>query len=300
MVRPQNQQDLETEATELAPDEATGSEGTGIGNIDPGMFPPSSTIRTGASGTNVYPYPNRYINNNSENLRWAENDKLTSFTGVSIKKISGIPALQNQLVYVGPSLVDENNNIVRVSYSDDGSDIGPEYWNLQTDADRSLLLKTAQRLGYYGDGKPSDVAVKGFGLQNEDKRAIQDLLDFSVGLGRTWKAVAGMVAGGVIAVGNVSSGGGRAYSTVSKKDAEQALTEASFRYLGRALTKNEINAAVQRIQAEERAAAMGRTEDPASLSVAAKGQVEAISPAEATAYKVGGAINRIFALLGGS
>jgi len=300
MVRPKNQSDLEETASSIAPD--TESTGTGSGDftIDPKMFPPASSARTGAAGTNVYPYPSRYINNTQENLKWADNDKLTTFTGSSIKRISGMPALSNQIAYVGPSLVDEKNNISRVAYSDNGDDIGPEYWNLQTDADRALLLRTAQRLGYYGDDKPSDGAIKGFGLRNEDKRAIQDLFDFSVGMGRTWRAIAGMVSGGAIAVGNMGTSGGRSYSVVSSKDAEQALTEASFRYLGRALTKKEIQAAIQRIQAEERAAAMGKTQDPASLSVAARGQVESIAPGEATAYKVGGAINRIFALLGGS
>lgn len=300
MVRPQNQSDLEETASSIAPDTESTATGSGSLEIDPKKFPPASSARTGSAGTNIYPYPNRYINNTQENLKWAENDKLTTFTGNPIKRISGSPALSNQIVYVGPSLVDENNNISRVAYSDNGDDIGPEYWNLQTDADRALLLRTAQRLGYYGDDKPSDGAIRGFGLRNEDKRAIQDLLDFSVGMGRTWRAIAGMVTGGAIAVGNMGTSGGRAYSVVSSKDAEQALTEASFRYLGRALTKNEITAAIQRIQAEERAAAAGNVQDPASLSVAAKGQVQSIAPAEATAYKVGGAINRIFALLGGS
>lgn len=298
MVKPKNT-DLEQEASGLAPDSGE-TPGGGV-NFDPKRIPPSSTTLMGASGTNTYAYPNRYVNNTKENLAWAENDRKMSLGGQTIKRLSGAPGLGgNQLVYIGSSLVDENNNITRVAYSDDGSDVTPEYWALQTDDQRSLLLRTAQRLGYYGDSKPSDGALKGFGLTSNDKSAIQDLLDFSTSRGRTWKAIAGMVNGGVIAVGNVGSGSGRSYSVVSSKDAEQALTEASFRYLGRALTAKEIQAAVQRIQAEERAAAAGNVQDPASLSVAAKGQVERINPAEATAYKVGGAINRIFALLGGS
>jgi len=205
-----------------------------------------------------------------------------------------------QWVYEGDNLVDEKNVISRPPYKGDREEIYQEFFKLKNDADRSQFFTTMQRLGYYGNNKPSTQALRGLGLTDTDTAAMQDfMLQLANNKGRTMKALVDLVASGAIRVPE-SMGSGRTVSVVSREDAAKQTGNAFFQLLGRAATPAEIKAAVQVIQSMDRQRQLSNVEDPTSLGVAAEQQAMKASPGEFGAYSAGKAINQVFSLLGGA
>jgi len=205
-----------------------------------------------------------------------------------------------QWVYEGDNLVDEKNVISRPPYKGDREEIYQEFFKLKNDADRSQFFTTMQRLGYYGNNKPSTQALRGLGLTDTDTAAMQDfMLQLANNKGRTMKALVDLVASGAIRVPE-NMGSGRTVSVVSREDAAKQTGNAFFQLLGRAATPAEIKAAVQVIQSMDRQRQLSNVEDPTSLGVAAEQQAMKASPGEFGAYSAGKAINQVFSLLGGA
>jgi len=205
-----------------------------------------------------------------------------------------------QWVYEGDNLVDEKNVISRPPYKGDREEIYQEFFKLKNDADRSQFFTTMQRLGYYGNNKPSTQALRGLGLTDTDTAAMQNfMLQLANNKGRTMKALVDLVASGAIRVPE-SMGSGRTVSVVSREDAAKQTGNAFFQLLGRAATPAEIKAAVQVIQSMDRQRQLSNVEDPTSLGVAAEQQAMKASPGEFGAYSAGKAINQVFSLLGGA
>lgn len=205
-----------------------------------------------------------------------------------------------QWVYEGDNLVDEKNVISRPPYKGDREEIYQEFFKLKNDADRSQFFTTMQRLGYYGNSKPSTQALRGLGLTDTDTAAMQDfMLQLANNKGRTMKALVDLVASGAIRVPE-SMGSGRAVSVVSREDAAKQTGNAFFQLLGRAATPAEVKIAVQAIQNMDRQRQLSNVEDPTTLGVAAEQQAMKASPGEFGAYSAGKAINQVFSLLGGA
>jgi hypothetical protein len=210
----------------------------------------------------------------------------------------------NVVYYEGPQLVDVDrlgNKFIRPGsgYAADGSDVNTEYFSITNKEDRAMLLSTAQKLGFYGDRKPSPSAVAGTGLQSYDGNAIQMLFDYSVGQGVTWRNLATQVASGRIPP--VTGGGsGKVVRVTSTENVKTSVYDAFFRALQRPPTPEDIKLAVSVIQSNERKAGMGDTMDATSLGVAARNQARQASPGEAAAVSAGTAIDRIFRLIGGA
>lgn len=234
-----------------------------------------------------YTAPNRVIKISAANIEAAKLDSIVNpIVGQTIKVARD--AKGAVYYYTGNQLVDENNNISRAGYAANGSDIAAEFFGVISPEERATMLSVAQKLNFYDGKNPSDAAVRGTGYNSTDENAIQRLLNFSTAQGRTWRAIAKMVEGGAIAVGNFNSGGGGQGPSYTYDDAASDFKQAAFATLGRAPTKDEIQSAVQAMRAS-------RT-NPA---VSGMKQAAMASPGEASAFKAGSALNRIFQLMGG-
>jgi hypothetical protein len=253
---------------------------------------------TAATGTNIV--PPRFIVPNQDDFNKVKLDFQIdpSFTGkMTIVRSSGSPGVRSY-IYTGPQLVDENGRLSGGTYSGDGSDIATEFFGVKTAAERQTMISTAQKLGFFYGSKPSAAMLSGTGMDAGDRRAVQDLLDYSVRVGRTWRSVSGMLASGQISPAS-GGGGGASYSVVSTEDAMDAVREEFFRVLKRPPTPAEARQAALNIQQAERSRASGGSMDPTSLGVAARSQAEQAAPGEFAANAAGSAMTRIFALLGG-
>jgi hypothetical protein len=261
----------------------------------------SPTIFTGTS----YKYPARAVQLTPANIAAMQNDyifdPLLPKTG-AYRKATGAPT--GVVYYEGPQLVDVDRfgrTFIRPGsgYAANGSDINTEYFSITNKEDRAMLLSTAQKLGYFGDRKPSPSAVAGNGLTEADARPIQMLLDYSTSQGMTWRNVAMQVSTGRIPP--VTGGGsGRTVRVTSTADVKTALYDSFFSVLGRAPTPEQIKVAVAAVQADERKAGMGDSFDATSLRVATRQQAAQASPGEAGAVSGGSALDRIFRLIGGA
>jgi len=256
------------------------------------------TIFTGRN----YKYPARAIELTPANIAAIQDDKTYDPNAPSTYR-KAFPTM-NVVYYEGPQLVDVDrlgNKFIRPGsgYAADGSDVNTEYFSITEKEDRAMLLSTAQKLGFYGDRKPSPSAAAGTGLQSYDGNAIQMLFDYSVGQGVTWRNLAMQVSTGRIPP--VTGGGsGRTVRVTSTADVKSALYDSFFRVLGRAPTPEQIKVAVAAVQAEERKAGMGDSFDATSLRVATRQQAAQASPGEAGAVSGGSALDRIFRLIGGA
>jgi hypothetical protein len=260
----------------------------------------SPTIFTGTS----FKYPARAIQLTPANIAAMQNDYIFDpalpKTGAYRK---AFPA-GNVVYYEGPQLVDVDRfgrSFIRAGsgYAANGSDINTEYFSITNKEDRAMLLSTAQKLGYYGDKKPSPSAVAGTGVTNIDAGPIQMLLDYATSQGMTWRNVAMQVSTGKIPP--VTGGGsGRTVRVTSTADVKTALYDSFFSVLGRAPTPEQIKVAVAAVQADERKAGMGDSFDATSLRVATRQQAAQASPGEAGAVSGGSALDRIFRLIGGA
>lgn len=231
--------------------------------------------------------PNRTVAISAKNIEAAKLDSITNPLAGNTLKVYRT-AKGATYVYTGDQLVDENNNISRNGYAADGSDIYAEFFGASAE-ERATMLSVAQRLGYYEGTKPSGSAISGTGLDSQDRAAVQALFNFSVSQGRTWRAITKLVDGGAIAVGNFASGGtGGQGPSYTYDDAAADFKQAAFATLGRAPTKDEIQTAVQAMRSSKT--------DP---SVTGAKQAAMASPGEASAFKAGSALNRIFQLMGG-
>ena len=274
---------------------ATGTQagGTASGNQQQQVIP-KTTVITGTT----YPMPPRTVASTTANVSAASKDGTldpTFANQATLRRYGGNPNLPS--VYIGPQLVDENNNLAGLGYDSQGGDIGTEFFTA-TPAERASMISTIKRLGLFYGSKPSAAMLAGTGLDSSDKLAVQGLLDFSVRNGRTWRAINGLVATGQIAVSG-ATGLGKAYSVVSTEDAIKSVQEEFLRVLKRMPTAAEARQAALNIQSAERSRAQGGSMDPTSLGVAARAQAEKAAPGEFAANAAGSAINRIFSILGG-
>ena len=239
------------------------------------------------SGTS-YLFPSRKINPTKENVQFAAADRSGKMHTARTR--DGLVAW-----FDGDQLVNENGDIERGQYDVTGKDVLSEYSSITNPVLRAEFFSTLKNYDFYGEGKPSALALSGRGLTSTDENAIQRFLNYSSGQGRTWRAVMPLLQGQVKSNG----GGGRAVSVVSTEDATRAFREESLRLLGRMPTQQEIRAAVGAIQARERSRGAGGSMDAPSLGTAAQEQARKAAPGEAAAQSAGQAINQIFALLGG-
>ena len=241
---------------------------------------------TAFTGT-TYTAPPRVVNSNAKNTERANLDSIINpLSGRTLSVYR--TATGSQLLYKGSQLINENNDIERQGYAVDGSEIYAEFMGAKPE-ERATMLATAKRLGYYGDQSPSPAAIAGTGVDGTDRSAIQSLLNFSTGQGRTWRAMVKLVENGALAIGNLGGGsGGGQGPSYTYDDAAADFKQSAFSVLGRAPTKDEITQAVQAIRASKT--------DP---SVTGAKQAAMASPGEAAAYKAGSALNRIFQLMGG-
>jgi hypothetical protein len=197
--------------------------------------------------------------------------------------------------YSGQKLVDKNGNIARDPYSGTG-DAEMVFRMEALNGTLKSFLSTLQAHGYYGDGKPSSLAMSGNGFENADFNAIGTYLDQANRKGLTYDAYLPIVE----ASAGTYGGGGGGGSYTSKEDLAVYLRNAGFKYLGRPMTKQEIDSAARRIQQEQ----MSRTsssggEETTSLTTAAMTAAQSAAPEEFAAYSLGAALDRIYARLGG-
>ena len=165
----------------------------------------------------------------------------------------------NQMVYVGPGLVDGNGVIKRNPY--DPSNITTEAYRYLASMDRGQRI---ERLNFFADrglydgGKPTTSTF--------DSRDLNATAQYLLSLNR-WGVTDDI---GLAYLKNEFPGGqaagGRTVRVTAKEDITKVLAEESFRQLGRPLTPKEVRDAVQFVQSRERQAAMGGVEQAPALS----------------------------------
>jgi hypothetical protein len=165
----------------------------------------------------------------------------------------------NQMVYVGPGLVNGNGIVTRNPY--DPSEINTEAYRYLASLDRGeriARLNFFADRGLYDGGKPTTSTF--------DSRDLNATSQYLLALNR-WGVTDDIglaflqneIPGGQM-------GGGRTIRVTAKEDITKVLTEESFRLLGRPMSAKEVREAVQFVQSRERQAAMGGAEQAPALS----------------------------------
>lgn len=203
--------------------------------------------------------------------------------------------------YSGINLVDENGNITkRTNYDTSGNDALLFFNSLPGTTKKLEFLNSIQSHNYYGTGKISSLAKTNGGLQNADIAAINGFLETaSIRYGLTGEAFFSRMQGVPTTYLGSGSGSGGGASFPSKEDTASDVRSAWFKYLGRAPTKAEVEVAVSRISADYRAKSAGGGEMPTSLAVSTRNEAERAVPADAGAYTLGSAMDRLFKTMGG-
>lgn len=197
--------------------------------------------------------------------------------------------------YSGDMLVNRDGIITRGPYSDNDAELVLREVSLQGNTKLNEFLNTLSSHGYYQGNKPSNLAKSGQGFANDDFSAVSMFLEQANRKGLTWDAYLPAVE----ASAGTYSGGGGGGSYSSKEDIAVYLRSAGFKYLGRPMTKEEIDAAARRIQQEQlsRTSSSGG-EETTALSTSAMLEAQKAAPEEYAAYSLGAALDRIYAKLG--
>lgn len=257
---------------------------------------PDLSVEGAASGgtdiviTDPYPRPTRLINNTANNYA------LATQGGTNTAAFSVLP--NGKVAYTGPLLVDENNDLTSLSEYDPDA-IGYTFVDLaRNPAGLQSFLTFLYDYNYYGSSKPSSQAMAGMGLTNTDEAAIGNLMSAARYNGKTWKAYMSDVMRNPKPK-MMGTGTGRTVSVTAPEDIARQYLDATYKILGRPATKQEMQAAITWVQNQERQRAAGGQVDAATLASAAQSAAVQASPGEATAQKVGSAIDAIMNLLGG-
>lgn len=197
--------------------------------------------------------------------------------------------------YSGQKLVDKKGNIAREPYQGT-ADVEAVLRLEGLNGSVKSFLNTLYAHGYYSGGKPSSLAMSGNGFENADFNAVGSFLDQANRKGLTYDAYMPIVEASAGTYGGTGTGG----SYTSKEDLAVYLRNAGFKYLGRPMTKQEIDLAAKRIQQEQmaRTSASGG-EETTSVTTAAMNAAQSAAPEEYAAYSLGAALDRIYARLGG-
>jgi hypothetical protein len=226
-----------------------------------------------------FPYPVRQVKGVAK--------ELVGIAQLDIKRGGG--AMASRISYGGHLLVDEKGIVARQPY-EPNKDARRELTALTDDVVRASLLTTLASRGFYGTGKPSAGALNGTFFEQKDLDAMGDLLYFANARGSTWKPILAEV----VAMPSVSAAStGRTIRVTSSEDLGVYLRDEAFRQLGRNLTKNELQQAIQNIQNQQRQRAMS-SQDAPSPAVAARQQIGEVAPARSAAMALGAAMSAMF------
>ena len=197
--------------------------------------------------------------------------------------------------YSGDMLANRDGILTRGPYSDNDAELVLREVSLQGNTKLNEFLNTLNSHGYYQSNKPTNLARSGQGFANDDLNAVSLYLEQANRKGLTWDAYLPAVE----ASAGTYSGGGSGGSYSSKEDIAVYLRSAGFKYLGRPMTKEEIDAAARRIQQEQlsRTSSSGG-EETTALSTSAMLEAQKAAPEEYAAYSLGAALDRIYAKLG--
>lgn len=160
-----------------------------------------------------------------------------------------------------------------------------------TPAQRAEKIDILKRKGFYGSSKP--------GVYENDISAFQAWLDYSNTMYLTADRALQEIQRTIPDVDG--SGGGYAprYRVSSSADLKVVFKEVAKETIGRALTDDEANYAIQtyqnlQVRNQQAMAGGGVVEETPSADVFAQQYAQQVAPTEANAYKFLGIMNRIF------
>jgi hypothetical protein len=191
--------------------------------------------------------------------------------------------------YTGHMLVDGNGVVIRNPYNP-SKESRTELTRIAGTAAGANLLNLLASRGFYGKSTPSAGALQGTRFEAKDLQAMEDLLYYSNSRGYTWEP---LVQELMVMPSTARTGGGVSVRVTSAEDLGVYLRDEAFRQLGRNLTKNELQQAIQNIQNQQRERAMS-SQDAPSPAVAARQQVGEAAPARAAAMRLGAAMSAMF------
>lgn len=220
----------------------------------------------------------------------------TSKANIDLGARANRPGGAGTTQYGGDKLVDENKNITSL-LPYERNNVQEAYAFLSTFDDTVTLVNILKKYNYYGNSGPSAAAKGRTGFQSQDYTAVSTFLDKAGDEGLTGKAWLQKMQE---TMSMHTGGSGTAAVFTSREDSALALRSAAFKYLGRALTSSEMDAAVQAIATNERArTGSSGGEQSATIGTAARLQVEKAAPAEAGQFTLGAAMDRLTKLMGG-
>lgn len=160
-----------------------------------------------------------------------------------------------------------------------------------TPAQRAEKIDILKRKGFYGSSKP--------GIYENDIAAFQAWLDYSNTMYMTAERSLQEMQRTIADVGGGGGGYAPRYRVSSSADLKVVFKEVAKETIGRALTDDEANYAIQtyqNLQVRNQQAMMGGgvVEEAPSADVFAQQYAQQVAPTEADAYKFLGAMNRIF------
>jgi len=201
--------------------------------------------------------------------------------------------------YTGDALVNEKNQLVRPKYGAEDSEIieaaNTALINLNVNpAERLALLQELKRVGFYGNDEISNITLSGAGFTADDTQAMARYLVFSQNNFKTWEATLPSLAL-LPTVPTASSG--RRFTPYSDADMGSYLRELSLALTGEIPSKAKLKKMLQESVAMQRRAFAAGTDSP-SISTVAQSVVSEANPQQQTAYGLGNAISRAFAVLG--
>jgi len=201
--------------------------------------------------------------------------------------------------YTGTALVNENAELVRPKYGDEDSQIIDEantaLINLNVNPRKRLeLLQELKRVGFYGNDEISSITLSGSGFTADDTQAMARYLVFSQNNFKTWEATFPSLA--LLPTASAGSSG-RRFTPYSDADMGSYLRELSLALTGEVPSKAKLKKMLQESIAMQRQAFAAGTDSP-SISTVAQSVVSEANPQQQTAYGLGNAISRAFAVLG--
>jgi len=201
--------------------------------------------------------------------------------------------------YTGDALVNEKNQLVRPKYGEEDSQIidaaNTALINLNVNpAERLALLQELKRVGFYGNDEISNITLSGAGFTADDTQAMARYLVFSQNNFKTWEATLPSLA--LLPTASAVSSG-RRFTPYSDADMGSYLRELSLALTGEVPSKAKLKKMLQESVAMQRRAFAAGVDTP-RIGTIAQSVVSEANPQQKTAYGLGNAISRAFAVLG--
>lgn len=237
-----------------------------------------------------YGFPKRQFLGFSPNISAQEREVLRRELGIPLQTPRQMPTPK---YITAPALYDDQGRVAGRQYdlANDPFVVSRELAKLSTD-ERIRISQELKRIGWYGNGKPSEALMQGFGWSSDDEKVWANLFDVANNAQRLWTDVVGML-------GSFASAGGTGPTirVTSDEDAAAYTREVFLSELGRMPTRKEMADAANFIRTRERQAYAAGQQMP-NTGLVAQAFAQKADPTSRVVYGLGNAISLAMQALG--